>query len=311
MKYCLSLVGLYIATSLALASWFFVAYPEAPPNTTPRFPPVEYMATTSAAAGFGCGIPAFLALAGFDGIRIRLRERRRIISAAGFRELRDRSNESFFGRIVSCGTPLTAPLTGRPCVMYHYAATHMSGGRSSTRVTDAEGYALSPCAVDTTGGRVHVRAYLEPEFAADRVDDPAVRDRLTAFQRTSTLTQQGINLAANYREAQVHLLDDDGSIRYDHGFEGDLGHTKLFEEHILQDGDEVAIFGMYSAERCAIVPDPEHELLNMARVRKGSLQQLSRGFVRQAIGSGLVGLLFTAITAGAVWAVFNRFLSAF
>ena len=46
----------------------------------------------------------------------------------------------------------------------------------------------------------------------------------------------------------------------------------------------------------------------MARVRKGSLQQLSRGFVWQAIGSGLVGLLFTAITAGVVWAVFNRFL---
>lgn len=310
MKYCLSLVGLYVATSLVFAAWFFVAYPEAPPNTTPRFPPLEYMAATSAAAGFGCGIPAFLALAGFDGVRLRLRERRRIVSAAGFREPRDKSIEPFFGRIVSCGTLLVAPLTGRPCVMYHYAATHLSSGKSTTRVTDAEGYALSPCAVDTTAGRIDVRAYLEPDFAADQVDDPAVRDRLTAYQRTSTLTQPGINLAANYREAQEHLLDDDGSIRYDHGFEGDdLATAKLFEEHILQDGDEVAIFGMYSAERRAIVPDPEHEMMNMARVRKGSLQQLSRGFVRQAIGSGLVGLLFTAITAGAVWLVFNRFLS--
>jgi hypothetical protein len=310
MKYCLSLIGVYIATSLALAAWFFVAYPEAPPDTTPRFPPLEYMAATSTAAGFGCGIPAFLALAGFDGIRMRLKERRRIVSAAGFREPQDRSIEPFFGRIVGCGTALTAPLTGRPCVMYHYAATHMSSGRSSTRVIDAEGYALSPCAVDTTAGPVDVRAYLEPEFAADQVDDPAIRDRLTAYQRTSTLTRQGINLAANYREAREHLLDDDGSIRYDHGFEGDLGQTTLFEEHILQDGDEVAIFGMYSAERRAIVPDPEHELMHMARVRKGSLQKLSRGFVWQAIGSGLVGLLFAAITAGAVWVVFNRFLSA-
>jgi hypothetical protein len=309
MKYCLSLVGLYVATSLALAAWFFVAYPEAPPNTTPRFPPLDYMAATSTAAGFGCGIPAFLALAGFDGVRMRLRERRRIVSAAGFREPQDRSIEPFFGRIVSCGTPLTAPLTGRPCVMYHYAATHMSGGKSSTRVIDAEGYALSPCAVDTTAGRVDVRAYLEPEFAADPVEDPAVRDRLTAYQRTATLTQLGLDFAANYRNAKEYLLDDDGSVRYDHGFEGDFRHATLFEEHILQDGDEVAIFGMYSADRRAIVPDPEHELLHMARVRKGSLQQLSRGFVRQAIGSGLVGLLFTAITAGVVWAVFNRFLS--
>ncbi len=257
MKYCLSLVGLYVATSLALATWFFVAYPEAPPNTTPRFPPVEYMAATSAAAGFGCGIPAFLALAGFDGIRMRLKERRRIVSAAGFREPRDKSIEPFFGRIVSCGTPLTAPLTGRPCVMYHYAATHMGSGKSATRVTDAEGYALSPCAIDTTAGRIDVRAYLEPEFTADQVEDPPGRDRLTAHQRTSKLTWQGLDLAANYREAQEHMLDDDGSIRFDHGFEGDdLASATLFEEHILQDGDEVAIFGMYSADRRAIVPIP-------------------------------------------------------
>ena len=104
---------------------------------------------------------------------MRLKERRRIVSAAGFREPRDKSIEPFFGRIVSCGTPLTAPLTGRPCVMYHYAATHMGSGKSATRVTDAEGYALSPCAIDTTAGRIDVRAYLEPEFTADQVEGPA------------------------------------------------------------------------------------------------------------------------------------------
>jgi hypothetical protein len=49
----------------------------------------------------------------------------------------------------------------------------------------------------------------------------------------------------------------------------------------------------------------------MARVRKGSLRSLSRGFVWQAVGSGLAGTLFAAITAGAVWLVFNRFLSTF
>jgi hypothetical protein len=195
--------------------------------------------------------------------------------------------------------------------MYHYAATHVGSGKSATRVTDAEGYALSPCAIDTTAGRVEVRAYLEPEFTADCVKDPAVRDRLTAHQRISTLTQPGLDFAANYREAKTHLLDDDGSIRFDHGVEGDLGQATRFEEHILQDGDEMAIFGMYSAERRAIVPDPEHELVNMARVRKGSLRSLSRGFVWQAVGSGLAGTLFAAITAGAVWLVFNRFLSTF
>lgn len=304
MKTCLTWLALYVALSCAMALCFLVAYPEAPPNTTPRLPPLAFRAAASLGAGFVCGIPAFLALAGFDGVRTRLRERRLVVAGSRAVEPRDGRIQPFVGRI-SGRNALTAPLTGRNCVMYHYSATHMS---SKSRVTDAEGYALSPCSIDTAGGRFDVRAYLEPEFSGDAVDLDAARASLTAYQQTAALTQQGLDFAKNWAESKAQLLDDDGSIRYDHGFAGDLGHTTLFEEQVLQDGDEAAIFGRYSAERRAIVPDPQHAVLHMARLRKGSAADIARGFVLQAMLSGFVAVMFAAATVGLVGMFYTDWL---
>ena len=84
-------------------------------------------------------------------------------------------------------------------------------------MTDAEGYALAPSAIETLTGLVELRAYLDPEFSPETLDDEPSRERLSAYQRTATLFQPTANLMRNYRESQSYLLDDDGAIRYDHG----------------------------------------------------------------------------------------------
>jgi hypothetical protein len=309
LKSCLAWIGLYILAAVALSVWFFVAYPDAPPDGSPRLPPDPIRASNAAGAALLCAVPAFLAIAGLAGIRTRLRERAQLFAAVRGQEPVDGTTQPFVGRLVARGETLTAPLSGRPCVLYHYQASHKSSGRGASQVTDAEGYALCPVVIDTAAGRFEIRAYLEPEFGPDPIEEDPARARLRAFQRTATLFQPDLNLARNYRESQSFLLDDDGSVRYDHGTQDSARESTRFEEHVVQDGDDVAVIGTYSAARNAVVPDPASEVLHRARVRKGPVAQLARRFAWEAFASGLTGVLFLAATIALVRLFFDGTLS--
>jgi hypothetical protein len=312
LKACLGWIGLYFVLSLALTAWFFIYYPEAPPDTTPRLPPAPFRASGAAAAGFASGIPAFLGLAGLIGIRTRLRERALTLKRAeSSEEPRDGSIQAFVGRIVSDGQMLVAPLSQKPCVFYEYVAAHQGSGKSPSEVEDAKGYALCSTHLETGAGPFDIRAYLEPEFAAEWIEPAIARARLADHQRGATLYQPSLDFARNYREMNAHLLDDDGSIRYDHGSQDSANDSTRFQERVLQDGDEVVVFGMYSATRRAIVPEPRSEVLHRARIRKGGAKAVARRFVWEAFGSGLVGVFFLAAAFGVAWAFYTQFLPSF
>ena len=172
-------------------------------------------------------------------------------------------------------------------------------------MTDAEGYALAPASIKTKAGLVVIRAYLELEFLPDVLDDEPSRERLSAYQRTAKLYQPSLDLMRNYHESQSYTLDDDGAIRYDHGSQDSAAESTRFEEHVVQHGDEVVVFGLYSAARGAIVPDPENEALNRARLLMGKVNQVARRLASQAVFSGTLGVAFLA---GTVW-LFRLFFS--
>lgn len=304
-KWCLASFAVYAIVAVGFAVWFFVHFPEAPPNVSPRLPPLPLRAAGAAGWALVCAIPAFLGLAGLDGIRTRLRERAQLTAAGGGQQPRDGVVQPFVGHMVARGEPLTAPLSKRECLLYHYETSHSSGGKSSSKVTDAEGYALAPASIETRAGLVELRAYLDLDFSPDTLDDEPSRERLSAYQRTATLYQPTINLMRNYRESQSYLLDDDGAIRYDHGSQDSAKHSTRFEEHVVKHGDEVVVFGLYSTARGAIVPDPESEVMHRARLRMGKVNQVARRLVFQAVVSGAVGV---ALLAGAVW-LFRLFFS--
>lgn len=305
MKGCLAWFAVYAIVAAALAVWFFVYFPEAAPSVSPRLPPFPLRAAGAAGWGLVCAIPAFLGIACFDGIRIRLRERAQLMAAAGGQLPRDGVVQPFVGRMVARGESLTAPLSNRECLLYHYEASHSSGGKSSSKVTDAEGYALAPSSIKTPVGLVKLYAYLDLEFSPDTFEDEPARERLNAYQRTATLYQPTVNLMRNYRESQSYLLDDDGAIRYDHGSQDSAKHSTRFGEHIVKHGDEVVVFGLYSAARGAIVPDPQSEVMHRARLHIGNINQVARGLAFQALVSGAVGVAFLA---GAWW-LFRLFFS--
>ncbi len=305
-KACLVWFGIYGLVAMALAGWFFLRFPEAPPGFTPRLLPVPLRAALAAGAGLGCAIPALLGLAGLDGLRTRLRERAQLNAACFGRQPADGAVQPFPGRLVARGATLRAPLSERECVLYRYEASHTSSGKSSSKVTDAEGYAMAPALLETVAGPVDVRAYLEPEFTPDRLEPEPSRGRLAAHQQTAAVYQPSLDLMRNYREMKSYLLDDDGAIRYDHGKEGGAEKATTFEEHVVLNGDEVVVVGLYSAARGAIVPDPASEILHRARLRKGSVADVSRGFTRQAIVSGVLGALFLVATVLVIWLFFTR-----
>ena len=294
------LVG-FFGLAAALGVWFAIRFPDAPPDTSPRLPPLPYRLVLSFGAGLIGAIPGTLALMGFDGVRTRLAERLGLMRAAGPKVPVDGAFQPFFGRIVTEGPMLVAPLSGRECLLYRYEATESAGSRST--VNAADGYALTPSHLDTAAGRIHLLAYMDLEFNAESLDAESARERLRTYLPTVQLFKPALDPMRTLRETERHVLDDDGSIRFDHGLPDAAETATGFSERIVQHGDEVAVFGMYSAQRNGIVPDPAAEIPHRARLRKGSLPRLARGFVVQAVASGAVGLLF----AGALWLWIHAF----
>jgi hypothetical protein len=295
-KACLVWVGIYALVAAALAAWFYLRFPEAPPTVTPRLLPPRLRAAVALGAGLGCAVPALLGLAGLDGLRTRLRERAQLNAALFGRQPIDGAVQPFPGRLVAADATLRSPLSERECVLYHYVASHTSSGKGAAKVVDAEGYGMAPSLIETLAGPVDVRAYLEPEFAPDRLEAEPSRIRLAEHQRTATLRRPGLDIMRTYRELQSYLLDDDGAISHDYGKEGGVERATAFEEHVVSNGDEVVVVGLYSAARRAVVPDPGDEILHRARLRKGPPAKVAGEFARQAIVSGVLGVLFLAGT---------------
>ncbi len=304
LRGCLPWIFGFLGLALGLGVWFALRFPEAPAGTSPSLPPLPYRFALAFGADLIGAVPGILALMGFDGVRTRMRERSALLRAAGPKVPIDGAYQPFFGRVGSERPSLVAPLSGRECLLYSYEATE-SAGRGST-VKAVEGFAMTPSHLDTVNGRVCLMAYMELDFKADSLDADPARERLRAYLPTADLFKPSLDLGRTLAETQKHVLDDDGSIRYDTGLPDAAETATWFHERVVQDGDEVAVFGMYSARRQAIVPDPAAEIPHRARLRKGSLPRLARGFVGQAVASGLVGLLFAAGLGFWIWLFFRH-----
>ena len=76
--------------------------------------------------------------------------------------------------------------------------------------------------------------------------------------------------------------------------------------HIVFDIGKVLIHYDPNLPYQRIIPDPDEEILHMARLRKGSLSQLTGGFVRQAMVSASAAIFFAAILLGWIYWFFRN-----
>ena len=99
--------------------------------------------------------------------------------------------------------------------------------------------------------------------------------------------------------------DDDGSIRFDFGTGSTDLNGRSFEEHVVEHGDEICVFGTFSAARGGIVSDSDNPLFQPARLRRGSFDSLMRGLAWGVLGCALGVLVFGGFAAAGAWIFFN------
>jgi hypothetical protein len=303
-------VALYVLLALALCAWFSVSVREPVSDISP--PPASMPSRLWLVIGgaFIGALPALFSLSMIASAVTRLKERFRLRLAADGRRPGDGEHGVVYGRILRHGPSLTAPLSRRECLLYRYQITHLESRGSTKRdgpsppprnVTDAEGFALTPSVVQTATGLVKLRTFVKVEFKADRFTMNEVGKNVDAYLAATTFRGYG-SLEEDYNALQAVLKDGDGAIRYDRGT-GTVDRTEphLIKEHIVCHGDEVCVFGRYSAAQEAIVPDPDSPVLMPTRLRKGSLESLSKRLVLNALGYGLGSVVWAGLAVG--WAL--------
>jgi hypothetical protein len=307
-KSCLTWVVSYVLMSFCLWAWFNASVREPVADMSPppaSVPSRVWLVIGGAVVG---ALPALFAASMMASAVTRLKERSRLHQASEGRRPRDGGRGVFFGRILREGPSLTAPVSGRECLLYRYRITHSESRRSTGRgpsppdrtVTDAEGYALTPSVIQTATGLVKLRAFVTPEFRADRFTMSEVGRNVDAYLAAATVRGTG-KLEDDHRALQAILENGDGAIRYDRGTgKLDPGVAHWIEEHIVRNGDEVCVFGKFSAAEGAIVPDPDSPTLMPTRLRRGSLEFLSRRLALDAVGY-VLGAAAWAVLAAA-WA---------
>ena len=307
-KACLTWVVVYVLLALGLWAWFNVSVREPVSDISP--PPASMPSRVGLVIGGAVlgALPALFAVSMMAGAVTRLKERVQLRRAAEGSRPPDGEHGVFFGRILREGPSLTAPVSGRECLLYRYRMTHSERRRSSGRgpsppdrdVTDAEGFALTPSVVQTATGLVELRSFVKPEFKADHFTMSEVGARVEAYLAATTFRGSG-SLDDDDRALQAILADRDGAVRYDRGSRKiDPTVPYMIEEHIVRNGDEVCVFGKFSAAGVAVVPDPDTWMLTPTRLRKGPLESLLRGLALNAFGSALGAAIWGALAAA--WA---------
>ena len=313
---CLTWLAVYVLLATGLAAWFLVRFP-AWPTVPPSLPDAAFRIKASIGGGLLIGLPALAAFSMLHSSWARMQERAGLARAAEGGLPADGKRGAFYGPIHHDGPALVAPLSRRECLLYRYEVSHIqtrnrfgSNRTSDVAVTDsivdAEGFALTPSTIHTAGGPVKLLTLARLEFKPDSLRFGAVAENYKDYVATAPLKGTG-TLDAHDTLLRFLLEPSDAGVRYDlgtGGLSGDVAYS--IKEHVVQHGDNVVVFGTYSAAKGGIVSDPDDIEPVGVRLRRGSVQSLKRGLAIQALQSVFGAMALSAVAAGAVW-VFFRF----
>jgi hypothetical protein len=300
---------LYIILAAGFTAWFFQCFPTASPGDA--LPETSFRIKKALIGGLVVAIPAWLVLCQLSGAWLRIQEREQLVHASKGHFLTDGERGVFFGQIQRNGPPLTAPLSKRDCLLYRYEITHTESRPSRLKSTDssndstihdAEGFALTPSTIHTASGSLKLLTPVTPKFKADPIPSGQAVENYREYLTTVTL--QGAGSLDMFPSLKSSIMNDtDGFIRYDLG-RGQLDPTDQLhiQEHIVRDGETVAVFGKYSAALGGIVFDPVgYEVL----LYKGTLESIKKDLSRGAKWYAFGAIALCVVTAVAVRVFFK------
>lgn len=243
-------------------------------------------------------LPLAAGLGYLVGARPYLKEER-LIRAAWRPVLKDGERAIVVGPIEALAEPLKSPLGGTACVAYAYAIDHEGTHADSNpiRVRDYWGTALSPCAVQTREGPVHILGYPSLELSADVLEgEEAYRAaeayvRSTHFERYGGFGERLDQIGGPLGEVSDTFVEDFCTERAQ---ERKLSELQL-NERCVRVGQEVCAAGYYDAAKRGLVARG----MKGVRLTTASPElwaSENRGWFRTYVGWG-TGLTLLAIAA--------------
>ena len=198
--------------------------------------------------GFLGGTFATLVASSAVGLLMGQKDRAALRRARNGLPPKDGRLEAATGPIRPVGAPLEGPFTGKECVAYEYDVKDSDEARSAFT-----GFALAPCAIDTSTGPVRLLGWaVLDEFEVDEKE--LDRERGAAYLRGASSEPLGLKSALSTLGSL--LVDDDGSLRRDLRIEGagiDLAGRKVSEK-VVPVGATVTALGVWSALKGGFAP---------------------------------------------------------
>lgn len=199
---------------------------------------------------------AWMGLTLFYSARKPIRERKMLARALEGQPPIDGRIGVITGTIHADGGAMRAPLSGSPCVAFHYSISReMGSGRRAHKAVFYEGTALIPSKIATIRGTYRLLAVPTFDFQGEYLERAPTLRRAAEHIRNGEFSAAQ---AAFTRPAiEKQWSDDDGSYRHEvkHAT-SDIDLEKCsFTEFVVKDGEAVCVFGRYSAARGGIVPD--------------------------------------------------------
>jgi hypothetical protein len=237
-------------------------------------------------------------------IRRKLREAMMIGRTRAGEPARDGQKISAIGRIVAIGPTLTSPLSRTACIAYKYEIRDAGTEHNTIRF---HGFALTPSAIQTPQGSVRLLAYPDLKVKPQFVPDDVALANAQQYIGESDFREFSLqNMGKTFKEMMDAYKDDDGSIRTDQCIRKDANlQNANFVEWLLRPGDEVCAIGRYSSRRGGIVPNPKSAILDRVTIEQGPPEVFARRSIRGAIGYLIGGLIFVAIVAGGLLALYT------
>ena len=219
------------------------------------------------------------------------------------------------------GVALVSPVTAASCVAYDYRIYNRTWGSSSSgRRTTVYwwGLATQPFVVDTGARAVPVLAIPDIVDAAHELpagDDVRMRLReyvqRTAFEQVADMAVIGAGVAMLGLIRAPHPA----GVRHDWhrtGESPDPG-TLLVDEGVVPVGETISVFGHWSPEHGAIIPEPGGLSGGQIAIARGGAEQLASrpsGLPSSAMSVAVFGVLMLGAGLGLAWAMQNGHLQA-
>ena len=170
-KTCLGYIALFCVIAIVIFLYVYLRYPADIEAMGLLTQPPEWMRSVCAAAvSLPAAFFASMGLGFLHGVWQKFAERSLIqFSIHGGLPINGK-NTAAAGVITPLASPLTAPISGSPCVAYNYEICH-TGIRAGKRITDFHGFSLSPFVIQTAVGPVRLLNYPEFDFRENAYDD--------------------------------------------------------------------------------------------------------------------------------------------